>query len=330
MRLHAARRPAVQTAILCWDSLCSSQPTFLEFYYFAQGAGDLIKRHFTRLLVAPPLVFNHALGQALVAEDEAAWDADQVHVGEDDAGAFVAVVEEPLEAGGGELVVELVHRFLHRRRLLVTDRHERDLERRDRIGPDDAVVVVVLLDGGGDDARDADAVAAHGHDDALSGFVEHRGVQLLAVLGAELEDVADLDAAADAEGAAAFARAGIGAGVALDDLADVGDDGLGRIASPVDVHKVLAVYICAADEARKPRGRLIGDHGNLEAHRADGAGLAAGGQLDLAGREEHERFRHLRELRGLDLVQLVIAAQHERNRTAHAFHQQRFDRLKQT
>src|SRR3989338_2573450 len=224
MRLNAARSPSVQTAILCWDSLCSSQPTFLEFYYFAQGAGDLIKRHFTRLLVAPPLVFNKAVGRALVAEDEAVWDADQVHVGEDDAGALVAVVEEHLEAGGGKLVVELVHRFLHRRRLLVADWHKRDLERRDGAGPDDAVVVVVLLDGGGDDARDADAVAAHGHDDALSSLIEHCGVQLLAVLGAELEDVADLDAAADAEGAAAFARAGIGAGIALDDPAGVGGD----------------------------------------------------------------------------------------------------------
>ena len=31
----------------------------------------MIERHFTRFLVAPSLVFNHALRQALVAEDEA-------------------------------------------------------------------------------------------------------------------------------------------------------------------------------------------------------------------------------------------------------------------
>jgi hypothetical protein len=55
--------------------------------------------------------------------------------------------------------------------------------------------VVGHLDAGGHGAADADAVAAH---DDLSRFcwvVEDREAHGVGVLGAELEDVADLDAA---------------------------------------------------------------------------------------------------------------------------------------
>ena len=63
--------------------------------------------------------------------------------------------------GRSELGVELVGRRAHLRALAVADRHQADLERRHRRGKDDAALVVVLLDRGGDDARHADAVAAH-------------------------------------------------------------------------------------------------------------------------------------------------------------------------
>ena len=46
-----------------------------------------------------------------------------------------------------------------------------------------------------DDARDADAVAAHLHRLRGALLVEERGLHRLGVLGAQLEDVADLDAA---------------------------------------------------------------------------------------------------------------------------------------
>ena len=70
----------------------------------------------------------------------------------------------------------------------------RDLVRRERHRPDDAVLVVVLLDGRGDDARDADAVAAHLGRLLLAVDVEEGHAHGLRVLRAEEEDVADLDA----------------------------------------------------------------------------------------------------------------------------------------
>ena len=138
--------------------------------------------------------------------------------------------------------------------------------------------------------------------DALAGFVEAGGVHRLAVLGAELEDVADLDAAADGKFPAAVALAGVGAGVALDHLAQVGADRLGQVAAPVHINKVFAVDVGAADEIGHARRRFVGDDRDLEPDRADGAGFAAGGELDFAGREEHQRFGHLRQLRGLHFV----------------------------
>ena len=59
------------------------------------------------------------------------------------------------------------------------------------------VLVVVLLDDCGDDPRHADAVAAHHHRVLDARLVGVGGVERLGVLGAELEHVADLDAAVD-------------------------------------------------------------------------------------------------------------------------------------
>ena len=61
--------------------------------------------------------------------------------------------------------------------------------------------------------RDADAVGAHGDRDELAVLVEHLQAERLGVLAAELEDVADLDAAGGLERAAADR-----AGVAVADL----------------------------------------------------------------------------------------------------------------
>jgi len=62
---------------------------------------------------------------------------------------------------------------------------------------------VILLDGRRHDARHTNAIAAHEHGHGLALLVEHGGIHGLAVLAAELEDVADLDAARDAERALA-------------------------------------------------------------------------------------------------------------------------------
>ena len=62
----------------------------------------------TRVIFRVPaaLVFQQALVQPLVANDQAMGDADAFHVREHEAGAFVPVVEEDLDAGGGQFLVE--------------------------------------------------------------------------------------------------------------------------------------------------------------------------------------------------------------------------------
>ena len=105
------------------------------------------------------------------------------------------------------------------------------------------------------DARDADAVAAHLHQLRLAVLVEEGGVHRLAVLGAELEHVADLDAALDREHALA-----VGRGIAFDDVADVGHRvGLGQVAAPVDAGEVEALLVGAADEVAHRGHRAVGD-----------------------------------------------------------------------
>src|SRR3546814_5919541 len=100
---------------------------------------------------------------------------------------------------------------------------------RHRVGPEDAACIEVLLDRGGDDARDADAVAAHLQHARLALFVEHRAAHRFGVLAAKLEHVADLDAAHDAQFTA------VGRAVAFDHAANVGDGvWFGQVATPVD------------------------------------------------------------------------------------------------
>ena len=83
------------------------------------------------------------------------------------------------------------------------------MKRRDGHRPDDAVGVVILFDRGGHHAADADAVTAH-----LDGLFAALGVEigrahLLAVLGAEIKDLADFDAAMGLQLTRLTARTGI-------------------------------------------------------------------------------------------------------------------------
>ena len=66
----------------------------------------------------------------------------------------------------------------------------------DGIGPDDAGLIVMRLDQRADEAGDADAIAAHFGDDRLAILAGDGEAHGGAVFGAEIEDVADLDAAA--------------------------------------------------------------------------------------------------------------------------------------
>src|SRR5690606_3133667 len=138
----------------------------------------------------------------------------------------------------------------HRIVLFRADRADRDLPRSHRLGPPDAGRIVVLLDRRSDDPADPDAVATHEHDLRLARIVEHGRAHRLGILRAELEHMADLDAARNRQRAAA-----IGRGIAFDDLAQVRDARDARVAFPVRAAVVAVVRIAAAHE--------IGEHGRI-------------------------------------------------------------------
>ena len=102
-----------------------------------------------------------------------------------------------------------------------------------------------------------------------------------------------------------------GDGIALDDVADVGDElGLGQVAAPVDAGVVKVLGVGAGDEVAHRRDRAIGD----DAHRPPGsdrtevARLAAEVRLDLRRRGEAKAAIEAGQLAGLDFVQRVVAA----------------------
>ena len=87
---------------------------------------------------------------------------------------------------------------------------------------------MVLFDGGRDNTRHADAVAAHHHRDLRAGVVEYARLHRFRILGAELENMADFDAALDIQRTAAIGTRVAGLGVA-----QIRHLGLGRVAPPV-------------------------------------------------------------------------------------------------
>src|SRR5690554_2867041 len=78
-------------------------------------------------------------------------------------------------------------------------RNNGNMERRDDIGPDDTIIIMVLFDGRGHNATDADAVTPHGHQHRFAVFVEHSSIHGFAVCGAQLENMANLNTAADSQ-----------------------------------------------------------------------------------------------------------------------------------
>ena len=149
-------------------------------------------------------------------------------------------------------------------------RAERYLERRKIGRPDDAVVVMILFDTGGNCSADADAVAAHEDDLFLAVGIEESGIKRLGVFGAELEDMADFDAAPHLQNAAAAARAGIAVG----DIADIGKLRQRKVTFQVDVFQVIPIFVGAADKVAQSLDGLIGNDANLQADRAEIAAVA--------------------------------------------------------
>ena len=74
----------------------------------AQQRHDFGQRDRRRGGIAPRLVFDLALFQSALADGDAVRDADQFEIGEHHAGALAAIVEQHLDAGRLELVVQLI------------------------------------------------------------------------------------------------------------------------------------------------------------------------------------------------------------------------------
>src|ERR1700722_19244065 len=222
--------------------------------------------------------------QAALADGDPERDPDQLGVAELDAGPARPVVHDDVHARVGQRHVDLLPRLGHRGVVLLGD-HDHDLERGHRYRPQDALGVVVDLDDGGHGALDADAVAAHDRPDRLAVRAGHPALHGLGVLGAELEDVAALDAALPLQAVPA-----VDARVAHRDLAQVRP--LADVDVALDVHaaQVGVVDVGAGVHAAPAAERLIGDdrviahadHAQAAGQRAQrGADLVRLGRADL-------------------------------------------------
>ena len=125
-------------------------------------------------------------------------------------------------------------------------------------GPAQTLVIAVRLSQGRHDAGDADAVGAHGHDLGLAILIEDGQAQGLGVLAAQLEDMADLDAALQVEGTRS-----VGGQVALAHLGGL-DGAIGReVAAHDEVQDVALLGV----RARDPCGALDDARIHQVAHR---------------------------------------------------------------
>src|SRR5690606_3340156 len=140
------------------------------------------------------LQLDDAVGEALGADGQLPWHADQVGGGELAAGTLVGVVVEHVLAGGLESG-DGVLAGGGDGGVVGAQVDDHDVEGGDGVGPDDAALVVAGLDDGAEQARHADAVGAHVHRGVLAVGALHVGLHRDRVFGPEVEDVAHLDAA---------------------------------------------------------------------------------------------------------------------------------------
>ncbi|MOA12862.1 hypothetical protein D3C78_1328870 [compost metagenome] len=140
----------------------------------------------------------------------------------------------------------------------------RDLERGDSIWPDDAAIVMILFDSRRHHASDPNTVAAHGQDLITAVFALNRRLHCFRVLGAELEDMADFDTAFDQQ--CAFT---VRAGIAFNDVTDIGNLRQRQIALPVDTEVVFTVNVGTGAKIAHRCDAAVGYDRNLQIDRAE-------------------------------------------------------------
>ncbi len=241
------------------------------------------------------------------SDDDLVGNAPEVGVLEGHRGLdVIPVVVEHGDALFFELLVELSGFVL----AVVVERDDHGPVRRKRRRPDDPVVIVVLFDDRCDDAGDTDTVAAHEEGLTIALFVHERCTHGLGVFGAELEDVADLDATSDLKvtlptmGASVAGLRVVQVVVLCGLLEQEPIDHLTK----VDVQPVVVEEVAAAEDVGHPLDALVVE--NATAGDLDGTSEAHGGSGDL----DHdvvggEVDRHTTDnVADLDHVEFQIAA----------------------
>ncbi len=267
-------------------------------------------------------VFEFARRQAAFADHQPVRDAEQFGIGEFDAWPRIPVIEQNLETGGDQLRVQCVGRFAQLVGALQVDSDQHHVERRQRSGPYDAVLVVILLDSGANDARNADAIAAHGHYLVFAIGILNRRTHGGAVFVSELKDVPDFDTACDAEGALAT-----GHRVAGNDIANIGRFRSLEVATEVGTRVMVVGLIGTADEVAHGGRCMVIDDRDRKPDRTRITGFRA---ADLA-----YDFRACHRERGGNAgnflrfyrVDLMVAAQCERDWPVRTLNDQGLQRL---
>ena len=243
----------------------------------AEGRRDVVEGQLVVDAGGPHPPLDDAPREALGAEGEPNREADQVGVGELDPRAGVPVVVEHLDTGLHQPVVELLGGGADRVATLAPAGEGDEVHRVRGEGgrPDQPAVVVVLLGHRGDDARHADPVAAHDHGVLVPGVVLVAGVERLAVLGADLEDVADLDAPVDRE-----RRPAAGARIAGRDADQLHPPVDGHVPPDDRVAHMTVGLVGAGDPAVIGVDRRVGDD---DVERRVVRAEVAAGQLGVGG-----------------------------------------------
>jgi len=144
--------------------------------------------------IAAMLVFNFTGFESPLANCDAVRHTDELPVSKHGAGTLTAVIQDHIHARGQQLAIEFLGCRFDSRKSLRTDRAQHHGKGRQRVGPDDAALVMVLLNGGSRQARDANAVATHFHELRLAVDIQKSRIHGLAVFGAQIEHMADLNA----------------------------------------------------------------------------------------------------------------------------------------
>ena len=172
------------------------------------------------------------------------------------------------------------------------------------------MLVVVLLHDGSERARHAHAVATHDKRLLLAVLVHKGGTHGLGVLGAQLEDLGDLDAASGRERLAAV-RAGI-AGNNGDQVGPLVD---GKVTLGAGTGKVIVDLVGAT-------GPLLGLTQALVAHQADALGQvnrsdkALMQTISLELLVGHHAITLAKDMLGLAVIELVVARDNGHDRLA--------------